>query len=197
LIHQPFLPSFDQLRPFELNTALRAAIILAASMATQLISQAALTFSTTEQALYFEFGAVCEEVFFRVLILTFAFKFVPQADQLWYEAETKGASQEYYGLKWRVVGKMAPFILIQAVFFTALHQNYYNNPAMLISVALGGIILGIFYVWWRDPTANILAHFVLNIFAVQASNNPYWVLGIAALAIFAIFSNLSPNKKRP
>ena len=58
-------------------------------------------------------------------------------------------------------------VIIQAVLFVAIHQNYYANLPMLISVFAGGIILGIFFVVWKDPTANILAHFLLNIIAVQ------------------------------
>jgi len=57
--------------------------------------------------------------------------------------------------------------LIQAVAFTAIHQNYYADPAMLLSVFLGGFLLGLLYLHWRDLTANILGHFILNLIAVQ------------------------------
>jgi membrane protease YdiL (CAAX protease family) len=143
LYEQPIFAPAMATKPLDLDTGVRAAIILAASMATQLISKAALSFSVQEQALYFIFAAVCEEVFFRVLILSV---FLKIGDNL----------------QMKITG-----VIVQAVAFAAIHQNYYNDPGMLLSVFLGGIVLGIFYVWWRDPTANILGHFILNVIAVQ------------------------------
>jgi membrane protease YdiL (CAAX protease family) len=140
---QPIFAVGTATAPLSLDTGVRAAIILAASMITQLVSKAALSFSIQDQALYFVFAAVCEEVFFRVLILSV---FLKLGDNL----------------QIKIVG-----IIVQAIMFAAIHQNYYANPGMLLSVFLGGIVLGIFYVWWRDPTANILGHFMLNVIAVQ------------------------------
>jgi membrane protease YdiL (CAAX protease family) len=141
---QPLWPSTpEDFVKLDLNTGVRAALILAASMLTQIIVQGALSFTIEEQALYFVFAAVCEELFFRVLILELFLRI--KAD-----------------LQTKVIG-----IVLQALMFTAIHQNYYANLPMLISVFLGGIILGIFYVIWRDPTANILGHFMLNVIAVQ------------------------------
>jgi membrane protease YdiL (CAAX protease family) len=151
--------------PLDLNTGVRAAMVFAAAMVTQLVIRVAFTFSTTEQALYFVFAAVAEEVFFRVFLLSLLIKL--GRDQ------SESTSRSQRDLK-RI--KMSPprdlivisiAIVIQAAIFTAIHQNYYGNLPMLASVFVGGIILGIFFVIWKDPTANILGHFLLNIIAVQ------------------------------
>jgi membrane protease YdiL (CAAX protease family) len=134
----------QKFQPLDLNTGVRAAMILAASMITQIIVRQTLSFSAGEQALYFVFAAVCEEVFFRGLIISMVLKFAA-------DIQTKIFA-----------------IILQAVMFAAIHQNYYANLPMLFSVFIGGIVLGIFYVVWKDLTANILAHFVLNLIAVQS-----------------------------
>lgn len=127
-----------------LNSGLRAAIIYIASIITQLFSKTVLSFSSEEQKIYFVMAAVAEELFFRVMILSGLLKF--RSD--WATKLIANA--------------------VQTAFFVAIHQNYYNNPPMLLSVALGGFILGLFFIWWRDPTANVLAHFFLNLQAVGA-----------------------------
>lgn len=145
---QPILPRPDQLRPFEINSGIRAVIICALMLVTQIVTSVIFTFSTAEQAFYFVFAAVCEEVFFRVLILTVIIRIKPS-------------------IIMKIVG-----IIVQAVMFTAIHQNYYNNIPMLIGVLVGGVIFGICYVIWEDPTANILGHFLLNFMAI----NPFQLL---------------------
>lgn len=142
LMQQPLFPKPSELRPIDPNTIVRMAVIFGCAMVTQIITKTVFTFSTTEQAMYFVFAAVCEEVFFRVLILTALNKLSPS-------------------LFMKIIG-----IIVQAAMFTAIHQNYYNNLPMLLSVFIGGLILGIFYTIWRDPTSNILGHFLLNIVAV-------------------------------
>jgi membrane protease YdiL (CAAX protease family) len=131
-------------KKFNPSTGLRATIILAASMFTQIISQAAFSFSTTEEGLYFIFAAVAEEVFFRIFLLN-----------LFLQGKDKPKIPQIIGA-----------VIVQAILFTAIHQNYYNNLPMLFSVFLGGIILGFFYVVWKDATANIIGHLLVNIIAV-------------------------------
>jgi membrane protease YdiL (CAAX protease family) len=151
IYNQPLFPTDPQdFVPLSLDTGVKAALILAASMITQLIANAALSFTTQEQALYFVFAAVAEELFFRVLLLSLLLKI--KAD-----------------LQMKIIA-----IFLQATAFAAIHQNYYADLPMLISVFVGGIILGIFYVYWKDPTANILGHFCLNLFAVR---NLFFTLG--------------------
>jgi len=147
LSHQPLIPQNHQYKQVEIDTGIRACIIVIVSMFTQLISQQALSFSVEEQVLYYVFAAVTEEVFFRGFLLTI---FI-----------TSDRSKGNFTPR-KMLG-----CLIQAVAFTAIHQNYYADPAMLLSVFLGGFLLGLLYLHWRDLTANILGHFILNLIAVQ------------------------------
>lgn len=134
---------------FNVNTGIRAVILLILCLITQIITQTALSISTVDRALYYVFGAVCEEVFFRVFLLN-----------IFAKISLEGKKQA-----WIII---AGGIVVQAGIFAALHGNYYGNLAMIVAVFIGGLILGIGYVLWTDATANILAHFLLNLIAVQS-----------------------------
>lgn len=131
-------------RKYKKDTILWVVVLLVASMLTQIIANVAFTFSTVEQALYYVFAAVSEEMFFRVFLLSVILRFNPP-------------------LSTKIIA-----IVLQAIVFAAFHQNYYHNFPMLLSVFIGGLIYGAFYVWKENPTANILAHFLLNLYAVQS-----------------------------
>jgi len=147
IAQQPVIPqSKYNFKSVDLNTGIRAVVIAGASMGVQFISQAVFTFTDTEQAVYFVFAAITEEVFFRGFILTIFIKL----DQ----TKMKFSPPKLIG------------VLVQAIGFAAIHQNYYNNLPMLISVFVGGLILGFAYLIWEDLTANILGHFLLNIIVV-------------------------------
>ena len=161
------LPLFTtEFTSIDLNTGVRAILILGACIITQLVAQVALSFTSTEQVLYFVFAAVCEEIFFRVLVISMILKI---KDDL----PTKVTA-----------------VIVQAIMFVAIHQNYYANFPMLVSVFIGGMILGIFYVVWRDATANILAHFLLNLLAVRNLTIVLGASGDLPLLFSGLFSGL-------
>lgn len=143
---QPIFPNPDQFKPINLDTGIRALAITAISMVIQFISQAILSFTVAEEALYFVFAAISEEIFFRVLILGIFIKMDP--------VKKKFTLAKIFG------------VVIQAAAFAAIHINYHSNPPMLLSVLIGGLFLGFFYLLWEDPTANILGHLFLNIISV-------------------------------
>jgi len=160
---QPIIPR--EFTPLGGDTAIKAALILGASMLTQLVSQGVLSFATSEQVTYYVFAAVCEELFYRVLILSMAIKLADVS---------AGKSANH---QWAIKGGA---IVVQAAMFASLHENYYNNIPMLVSVFIGGIVLGLFFVIWQDATANILAHFMLNVIAVQ---NVVWLIPVMILGV--------------
>lgn len=137
----------NNFKSVDLNTGIRAIIIGFLGMGIQLISKQAFSFTILEQAVYFVFAAITEEVFFRGFILSIFIKL----DQ---------TKMKFSPVK--LVG-----VLVQAIGFAAIHQNYYNNLPMLISVFVGGLMLGFIYLIWEDLTANILGHFIINVIAVQ------------------------------
>lgn len=144
---QPLFPKreLNQFKKLDWDTGLRCIIITVVCELTQIIVAKATAYSFTieEQALYYIFAAVVEEAFFRVLIMGAVLRLKDDLN----------------------TGIIA--IILQDAAFVALHQNYYSNLPMLISVAMGGLVLGIFYYIWRDATANILAHFLINLIAVK------------------------------
>ena len=54
-------------------------------------------------------------------------------------------------------------IILTAIAFAGIHMNYYNNPRYLLGTFLCGLWLGGCYFYWEDLTANIMAHFLLNL----------------------------------
>lgn len=136
-----------QFQPMSLETGIRGLAIALLGMAIQFIAAAVYSFTLLEQAVYFIFSAITEEVFFRGFLLTLFFRMDPDKR------------------------KYTPFkmfaIVFQAVAFTAIHQNYYNDLPVLISVFIGGLMLGIVYLIWEDLTANVIGHFLINLVAVQ------------------------------
>jgi len=147
IAQQPVIPQGKyNFKSVDLNTGIHAIFITGVSMGVQFISQAVFTFTDTEQALYFVFAAITEEVFFRGFILTIFIKLD--------KTKMKFSPPKLIG------------VLVQAIGFAAIHQNYYSNLPMLISVFVGGLILGFAYLIWEDLTANILGHFLLNVIVV-------------------------------
>jgi membrane protease YdiL (CAAX protease family) len=141
IYNQPLYPIFTY-RKIQPKSLIIAFILLVVLVGIQWVFAAILTFSNWEYALYFTFAAVAEEVFFRVFLISFILKIRDTPQMRWIA------------------------IIAQAIGFVAIHQNYMGNPGMLVSVFVSGIILGIAFVMWKDPTANILAHLALNLIVV-------------------------------
>jgi membrane protease YdiL (CAAX protease family) len=131
----------QRFKEFNINTGIYSVSVLAAAMLTQIITQYVFTISTTEQALYYVFSSVCEELFFRLFLINIFLQFSEK-------------------LNIKIIA-----VITESALFAAVHQNYYSNPGMLLGVFLGGVVFGIAYIWKRDITICILAHFFLNIIA--------------------------------
>lgn len=95
---------------------------------------------------YTVFSSVCEELFYRGLILGFF---------IWL-AKGKNKSLMVSGLL------ISVGIVVSAVAFALSHTNYYNKPLLLIAVGLSGMILGLSYIWKKDIMIPMVAHFLLN-----------------------------------
>jgi membrane protease YdiL (CAAX protease family) len=138
-------------REFDLNTGIYSVSVLAAAMLTQIITQYVFTITTTEQALYYVFSSVCEELFFRLFLINVFLQFSEK-------------------LNVKIIA-----VITESALFAAVHQNYYNDLGMLLGVFLGGVVFGIAYIWKRDITICILAHFFLNIIATAN-----WLVSLSA-----------------
>lgn len=122
-----------------------------------------LTIRNYEMAMGITFCSVCEELFFRGLLLEPFFQ-LGKSDhkkiKLWNKKEISYIE---------ILG-----VLISSIAFAVFHINYYGNPRLLFMVFVGGIWLGFCYWYWRDITANILSHFLLNIIFVYQ----FWMVNL-------------------
>jgi membrane protease YdiL (CAAX protease family) len=134
------------LKPVDANSGVRGFIILMVLMLLQLAFGLGkqLSLTNVEKALYFVFAAVSEEFFLRGLLL-------------------RGALA--------VKNHVAVAVVVTAVstvLFDLIHANYYDNLTAMSIVTVSGVFLCVMFVLWKDLTANIIAHLVINIiFALQ------------------------------
>jgi membrane protease YdiL (CAAX protease family) len=123
-----------------------------------LILQFPLTVRTFDKALAVMFAGPSEELFFRGLLLTPFIK--------WGKDDYKFEIANPISTKRKILSISIVEIFgitFSTLAFTFLHINYYGNPTLLLIVALSGIVLGLVYQKYQDLTANILAHFFLNL----------------------------------
>jgi len=152
---------FKKINP---NLFFRVIIIFGVISIIQFVFQIVpLTIRSSEMAMAIVFCAVCEELFFRGVLLE-PFFTLGKADnkkiKLWNKKEI--SSMEIFG------------ILISGTAFAIFHINYYGNPNLMFMVWAGGVWLGFCYWYWKDLTAVILAHFLLNIIFVYQ----FWLVTV-------------------
>lgn len=111
-----------------------------------------------ELALSIVFASVGEELFFRGVLIS-GFKKIGNFLQTPFQIKILN-----FRLRFSILGIIG--IIVSSVFFAVIHTNYYDDPRMLLGVLIGGFAFGIGYFVWDDLTANILAHFILNLIAV-------------------------------
>ena len=153
---------FKKIHP---NTFFRFAITFGVIVSIQYLFQIVPLITREEMALAIVFCAVCEEYFFRGMILELSFRGGEKSKNkfvIWrYSSKKKKPDKE---MSYIELGA----IILSAVLFSSFHINYYSQPPLLLMVFVGGIWLGLVYWWNKDLTSVILAHFLLNIvFVVQ------------------------------
>ena len=115
-----------------------------------------ITIRNIEIAFSIVFAGPSEELFFRGTIIGM-FIFLRNNLEKTKFAKTLGFSLvfiEFFG------------VLFSSLFFALMHQNYYDQPAVLLATFFSGIVLGLMFWKFRDITANIMAHFFFNFYAV-------------------------------
>jgi len=148
-------------RKFERKTSKKALIIFIACMLVQIfcvfVVTVPLTIETYEIAYGIISAGIAEEGFFRGFIITLfivlSYNFKKYEFSIFKE-KIRISIIEIFG------------IILSAVTFAFLHKNYLDDPAMLLSVFIGGIVLGICFWHWKDLSANIIAHFVFNLIKI-------------------------------
>ncbi|KKN09386.1 hypothetical protein LCGC14_1047170 [marine sediment metagenome] len=101
--------------------------------------------SDIDQVMFYVFSGVCEEAFFRAFLINMILGVTTK----------KGQKPRFFVI--------VTAVLLSSVAFMSAHLVVYgSNMPMLISTLVGGIILGSFYVIFRDIAANMLAHSLKN-----------------------------------
>lgn len=150
------------------NTLKHTAYILGSLFLLQIVMQLPLTVRTWARALSIMFAGPSEELFFRGLLITPFIILGKHSDKLKLKNpfRKKGFLLEISPIE--IMG-----ILISSIAFMMLHINYYEYIQFMLIAFLSGVILGLFYVKYKNLTANILAHFLLNFIIVIQS---FWMI---------------------
>lgn len=138
----------------------RFAITFGVIAGIQFLFQVIPLITSTEMAMAIAFAAVCEELFFRGVLMEPFFRYakkIPRSQKIriWKNKKT-GEIKEITYLE--IFG-----IMMNGIIFSFFHINYYGNPNLIFMVMFGGSWLAGAYFWWKDLTASMLAHFLLNI----------------------------------
>ena len=141
------------------NLFIRFTITFGIIAAIQFIFQIVPLIASSEFALAVVFASICEEYFFRGILLEPTFKIGRKAkpDQKFTILKYKNKPPKEMAYV-ELAG-----IILSAVIFAAFHVNYYEQTNLILMVLVGGLWLGFVYFWNKDLTAVILAHFLLNI----------------------------------
>lgn len=101
-----------------------------------------LSITGTDRMFYHIFSAVSEETFYRGFLINAIERVLIQK-----------------------LGKIAVWIgvVLSGLLFAAGHVSYWGDPVKMLIVLGAGLILGMFYVIWRDLTANIAGHLFNNL----------------------------------
>jgi len=148
---------FKRLHP---NTFFRFAITFGVIVAIQYLFQIVPLITREEMALAIVFCSVCEEYFFRGMLLEVPFRLGERSKDkftVWRYKDKPSKEMSYIELGG---------ILLSSCIFASFHVNYYSQPRLLLMVFVGGLWLGIVYWWNKDLTSVILSHFLLNIIFV-------------------------------
>lgn len=151
---------FKKIHP---NTFFRFAITFGVIVAIQFLFQIVPLITREEMALATVFCSVCEEYFFRGMLLEIPFRVGEKSKNkfiVWrYSPEKKKPNKE---MSYIELGA----IVLSASIFSSVHINYYSQPSLLLMVFVGGLWLGLVYWFNKDLTSVILSHFLLNIIFV-------------------------------
>jgi len=161
LIHKKRAVYPKRFKPIHPDLFIRFVIIFGAIAVIQAIFQyVPITLRESEIALAIVFCGVSEEFVFRGIMMEPFFRLGIKDKKKYHLWKDYWISViEIYG------------ILISGTLFALFHFNYYENLGLGLTVIFGGFWLGFCYWYWKDITAVIFAHVLLNmIFVIQT----YW-----------------------
>jgi len=73
-------------------------------------------------------------------------------------------------------------VIISTILFTRIHAGYYDDPVKMQGLVVIGLVMGYFFLLYRDLSACVLSHFLINVLAL--GNIILTVLTIISCFIF-------------
>lgn len=145
----PKIEDLNEFNTFLYLTATLIMFIISAIAEAILVIKMRLALSDTDFILYAVFAGVCEEAFFRKFLINMIIRL-----------------NTGYNEKPNVITLIIA-LFVSSFAFMAIHLGVYgSDPIMLTSTLIGGFILGIGYIVFRDISANISAHCLKNTIGV-------------------------------
>lgn len=120
-----------------------------------------LTVKDYEIALSIQFAGPSEEAFFRGVLVSLGIILLHKRG---FKIPIMKKKMSIWELLW---------IILVSIGFAALHVNYYSNTRYLLGTFLCGLWFSGTYWYWRDLTACILAHSLLNFLVLIQT---YWLV---------------------
>jgi hypothetical protein len=120
------------------HTIIQFAVIMFMQFATGMLAPK-YTPTIFEQAAYRVFAGPMEEMGFRAGIIILI-----------------------VGNKPKSLFRICIALPIETIAFAAIHTQYYGDMIAMLTISLGGLIWGIFFVLWWDLGANMTSHFIVN-----------------------------------
>lgn len=152
-------------RPFTFKTFVRTILLFFSLIAIQFLSKLVpLSIRGWEIALAGIVAAPTEEMIFRGALLSFFILISSRTEKRpLFKLPVILRNKEWDDEKREFSLSILAGIIISGLIFAMYHQNYYGNIPVLLSLFFWGLTLAFAYIYWRDITAVILAHFLINL----------------------------------
>ena len=171
-----FKPESNEFMPFELKTegsnmiynniGVQTLFIVFITLLIHFIfAFTPITIQYYDMVLAYAFAGFSEEAIFRGLIMGGFIKLAESFPNMTRYKLTKKRSITLL----EVMG-----ILLSSVLFMSIHFNYYEYPEVMLATFFSGVAHAFFFWLFRNITANMFAHFGLNL---------YWIVANASLFV--------------
>ena len=79
-------------------------------------------------------------------------------------------------------------VIVSTIMFARIHVVYYDEPLKMQGLIVVGLVLGFYFMLWRDLSACVLCHFFINVLALR--NIVLTVLTLVSFVVFYLMTYL-------
>jgi len=73
-------------------------------------------------------------------------------------------------------------VIVSAILFARVHTLYYDDPLKMQGLIISGLVFGFYFMLWRDLSACVLSHFLMNVLAI--GNIILTILTVLSYAVY-------------